>query len=193
MVRFCSRCGAPVERQVPPGDDRLRDVCRACGAVHYQNPKLVVGAIAEWQGRILLCRRAIEPRYALWTLPAGYLEQGETAAEGAVRETREESGAEIGDLVLFGLFDLVFVGQIYLMYRARMRSARLQPGRESLEARLFAPEAIPWEELAFAVMRRTLALYLEDRAQGCFGLHTERVEPDGSSRRAFPGLPDGHP
>jgi 8-oxo-dGTP pyrophosphatase MutT (NUDIX family) len=108
MIRYCPRCGAAVGRAMPPGDDRLRDICNACGEIHYQNPKLVVGAIPEWEGRILLCRRAIEPRYALWTLPAGYLENGETMEAGASRETLEECGAEIHDLALFGLFDLVF-------------------------------------------------------------------------------------
>lgn len=178
MIRYCPRCGAAVGRAMPPGDDRLRDICNACGEIHYQNPKLVVGAIPEWEGRILLCRRAIEPRYALWTLPAGYLENGETMEAGASRETLEECGAEIHDLALFGLFDLVFVRQIYLMFRARMRAPRFHPGSESLEVRLFDPDAIPWDELAFAVIRRTLELYLEDRSRGCFGLHTGLVEPD---------------
>jgi ADP-ribose pyrophosphatase YjhB (NUDIX family) len=186
MISYCPRCGAPVGQAMPPGDDRLRDICKACGEIHYQNPKLVVGAIPEWEGRILLCRRAIEPRYALWTLPAGYLENGETTAAGAMRETLEESGAEIHDLVLFGLFDLVFVRQIYLMFRARMRSAHFQPGSESLEVRLFDPEAIPWDELAFAVIRHTLELYLEDRSRGSFGLHTGLVEPDPSLAQRSP-------
>lgn len=176
-MNFCSNCGAAVHRQIPEGDDRPRYVCDQCHAIHYQNPRMVVGAIPEWEDRILLCRRAIAPRAGLWTLPAGYLENGETMQEGARRETREEAGAELGALSPFTLYDLPFIGQIYLMFRGPLASPACRPGRESAECRLFAENEIPWEGLAFAVMQETLQRYFEDRPGGRFRLHTGSITP----------------
>lgn len=181
-MNFCSNCGAPVVREIPAGDDRPRCVCTQCGAVHYQNPRMVVGTIPEWENRVLLCRRAIEPRAGLWTLPAGYLENGETMQDGARRETREEAGAELGPLAPFALFDLPFIHQIYLMFRGPLSSAAWRAGAESLECRLFAEKEIPWEELAFTVMRETLARYFRDRPGGRFRLHTGSIAPPPRSR-----------
>lgn len=176
-MKFCSDCGAPVRRQIPVGDDRPRFVCDRCQTIHYQNPRLVVGSIPEWEDRILLCRRAIEPRYGLWTLPAGYLENGETMQDGARRETREEAGAELGALAPFAMFDLPFIRQIYVMFRGRLASNNCYPGTESLECRLFAEADIPWETLAFLVVRETLQRYFGDRPAGRFGLHTGTIVP----------------
>ena len=174
-MNFCSHCGAPVRREIPAGDDRPRFVCDQCATIHYQNPRVVVGTIPEWEDRILLCRRSIEPRAGLWTLPAGYLENGETMQEGARRETLEEAGAELGALAPFALFDLPFIHQIYLIFQGSLTSGAWQAGAESLECRLFAESEIPWETLAFAVMRETLERYFGDRPRGRFRLHTGTI------------------
>ena len=176
-MKFCPNCGAPITQQIPPGDDRLRYVCSGCHWIHYQNPKLVVGVIPEWQGRILLCRRAIEPRAGLWTLPAGYLENGETAAEGARRETWEEARARVRDLVPYGLFDLTFIHQLYLMYRARLVDDDFGPGPESREVRLFDEPSVPWNQMAFKVIDETLRRYFRDRTRGAFAFQTGRIQP----------------
>lgn len=161
--------------RIPVGDDRPRYGCVACGAIHYQNPKMVVGCIPQWQDKILLCRRAIEPRYGRWTLPAGYLENGETVTEGARRETREEAGAALHQLIPYGLYNICHVNQIYLMFRAQLDGLNFSPGEESLEVRLFAEEEIPWEDLAFPVIEQTLARHMTDRPRGVFPFHIEDI------------------
>jgi ADP-ribose pyrophosphatase YjhB (NUDIX family) len=176
-MNFCSNCGAKVNRKIPLGDDRIRHVCSSCGQIHYQNPKLVVGVVPEWQGRILLCRRAIEPRQGLWTLPAGYLENGETADDGARRETWEEARARVHALAPYALFDLTFVNQLYLMYRGSMVSDACDPGAESMEVGLFAETEIPWDQIAFLVIEETLRRYFQDRARGAFAFQTGRIQP----------------
>lgn len=183
-MNFCSNCGAAVSLKIPEGDDRLRFVCDQCRMIHYQNPRMVVGAIPEWEGRILLCRRSIEPRAGLWTLPAGYLENGETMVQGARRETREEAGAELLELVPFALFDLPFINQVYLMFRGALASTAWHPGEESLEVRLFAESDLPWDELAFVVIRETLEHYFSDRSAGRFRLHTGTIIPPPHTIRA---------
>lgn len=170
-MNFCSRCGGPVESRVPAGDDRPRFVCPACGLVHYQNPKMVVGCVPEWEDRILLCRRAIEPRHGWWTIPAGYLENGETLLEGARRETLEEAGARVEDLELYTVFDLIQIHQIYLIFRGRLADTGFAPGPESLETRLFREEEIPWDTVAFSAIRETLRRYYQDRRSGRFPVH----------------------
>lgn len=139
----------PVTPHVPDGDDRERMVCLDCGFVHYDNPRVVAGAVCTWEDKILLCRRAIEPRIGFWTIPAGYLELNETIAEGAAREVREESGASVEVTGLLGMFEIPRISQIYVVYHARMQSPALDPGPESLEAALFDWAGIPWAELAF--------------------------------------------
>jgi ADP-ribose pyrophosphatase YjhB (NUDIX family) len=180
-MNYCTDCGAELTQRIPPGDDRLRYVCDACGTVHYQNPKMVVGTIPIWHDKILLCRRAIEPRYGKWTLPAGYLENGETASEGACRETIEEAGAKLDSLVPYALLNLTFVNQIYVMFLGRLLDSEYQAGAESLDVRLFREEEIPWDELAFTVITETLRLYYKDLAKGTFSFHmgdiTRRLPP----------------
>ena len=171
----CSQCGARTDRRVPPGDGRERTVCTACGAIHYENPKLVVGCIAQWDGLILLCRRAIEPRYGYWTLPAGFMENGETAAQGAARETMEEAGARVLELRPFALIDVPYVHQVHLFFLAELATDRFASGEESLETRLYAEAEIPWPELSFRTVIETLELFFADRARGTFGFHNKTI------------------
>ncbi len=170
-MNFCSECGSAVVLRVPEGDSMPRHVCADCGTIHYLNPKMVVGCIPEWEDKVLLCRRAIEPRYGLWTLPAGFMENGETTQEGAARETWEEAGARIEMGALYTLYNLPHINQVYLMFRARMLDLDFQPGIESLETRLFTEADIPWDEIAFRTVRATLEQYFNDRRAGAFEFH----------------------
>ena len=175
-IRHCRACGAPVRHAVPPDDNRERAVCTACGLVHYENPLNVVGTLpVADDGRVLLCRRAIEPRRGLWTLPAGFMELGESTADGAIRETTEEAGARIALDGLFTVLDVVRVGQVHLFFRARLLDLDFAPGPESLEAQLFAEDEIPWAELAFRTTRQTLEHWIADRRAGAYGLHVETI------------------
>lgn len=174
-MNFCSQCGAPVQLLVPAGDNRPRHVCPSCGAIHYQNPKMVVGCVPEWEGKLLLCKRAIEPRYGFWTLPAGFMENGETTAEGAARETLEEAGARVEVLDLFTLINVPDINQVYLMYRARLRDLDFDPGEESLAVALYDEAVIPWEEIAFRTVKETLRHWFEDRRAGGFRLHVDSI------------------
>jgi len=179
-MNYCSDCGAPVTERVPEGDNLPRHVCEQCGAIHYRNPKIVAGCIPEAGTRILLCRRAIEPRAGLWTLPAGFMENGETTAQGAARETLEEANARVHIEQLYALFDIPHINQVYLMFRGRMLDEQFSAGAESLEAALFEESAIPWDTLAFPVIRETLVRYFADRREGRFQTHhgqiTERMK-----------------
>lgn len=174
---FCSQCGTPVVQAIPPGDNRLRDLCQACGAVHYQNPRIVVGSIPVWRERILLCLRAIEPRRATWTLPAGFMELAETTREGAWRETREEAGAQVRVGELYTVIDIPRADQVHFFFLAKASGPELDPGPESLEARYFAPEEIPWEQLSFRSVVETLRYYLADSATGCYPARHLCLEP----------------
>lgn len=176
-MRFCSNCGAPVERRVPPGDTLPRWVCDACGEIHYQNPKLVVGSLPHWEDKVLLCRRAIEPRYGYWTLPAGFMENDETAGEGALRETLEEAGAHVELLEPYTLLSVPAVNQVHLFYRARLLDLEFKPGEESLEVALFDEAKLPWKEIAFRTVGITLRHWFADRRSGRFVLHAEDVRP----------------
>ncbi len=175
-MKFCTQCGASLSYRVPPGDDRSRYICDDCGTVHYENPKVVVGCIPVWQGDILLCRRAIEPGFGKWTLPAGYLENGETVEQGAIRETFEETGARIEILRPYALFHLTFADHIYFMFCAQMLSPRFAPGKESLSVRLFSEAQIPWSELAFTVIEKTLRNFLRDRSQNRLAFQVGEVD-----------------
>jgi len=167
-MKYCSVCGAPVELRLPPDDNRARHVCTACGEIHYQNPKLIVGAIPEWQDKILLCRRAIEPRHGLWTLPAGFMENGETTVEAAARETLEEANAQVDIGELYSMYNIPHINQVHLLFRAKLLNLDFSPGVESLEVQLFAEEDIPWDTLAFRPVRFTLQHYFADRKAGSF-------------------------
>jgi ADP-ribose pyrophosphatase YjhB (NUDIX family) len=180
-MKFCTDCGTRVMLETPPGDDRKRFVCRSCGLIHYQNPKLVVGCIPEMEGRVLLCRRAIEPRYGKWTLPAGYLENGETVTMGAKREAFEEARATFADLEPYLLFNIRHINQIYLMFRGQLANGRYGSGHESLEVRLFEEAEIPWDDLAFGVIRATLSRYFQDRPTGIFDFHIGDIALDDAA------------
>jgi ADP-ribose pyrophosphatase YjhB (NUDIX family) len=165
-MNYCSSCGSDVSLLVPADDTRLRHVCKQCGEIHYRNPRNVVGTIPVWENQVLLCRRAIEPRHGYWTLPAGFLEIGESTEHGARRETLEEAGAEVEIGPLFSLLNVAHVEQVHLFYLARMHSPIFSAGTESLEVALFTEENIPWSELAFPTVKQTLQWYFEDLRQG---------------------------
>ncbi|GAB4038449.1 MAG: NUDIX hydrolase [Rubrivivax sp.] len=170
-IRHCRVCGTPVDYRVPADDNRERAVCPACGEIHYENPINVVGTVPVWRDQVLLCRRAIEPRRGLWTLPAGFLELGESTADGALRETDEEAGARVELEGLFTVLNVVRVGQVHLFYRARMLGTELAPGPETLEAQLFREDEIPWDQIAFRTVRETLQHFFDDRRRGRFDVH----------------------
>jgi ADP-ribose pyrophosphatase YjhB (NUDIX family) len=175
-MKFCSDCGEPVELQILPGDHLPRYVCAACSAIHYQNPKIVVGCVPEHEGRLLLCRRAIEPRVGYWTIPAGFMENGETLEQGAARECYEEALArvEIGSLLLVA--NIVSARQVHVFFRARLDEPQFGAGPESLEAHLVDPQDIPWADIAFPSTEYALHRYLEDRAQGLERHHLASLE-----------------
>ena len=175
-MNFCSQCGRPVVQRIPSDDNLPRYVCLSCGAIHYENPRVVVGCIPIWQGRILMCRRNIEPRKGYWTLPAGFLENGETTSAGARRETLEETGAVAVDLVPYLMVDIVHIHQIYLMFRARLQAPDFHPTRESAEVELVREADIPWREIAFKVIEKTLRYYLHDRSGDTFSFRTDTID-----------------
>jgi ADP-ribose pyrophosphatase YjhB (NUDIX family) len=171
-IKHCRECGTAVTYRIPDdGDTRERAVCPSCGTVHYINPLVVVGTIPYLGDRVLLCKRAIEPRWGKWTLPAGFMEMEETMAEGAARETDEEAGAQITMGALFSTLSIPRVGQVHIFYLAELQSEAFNPGPETLEARLFTEAEIPWEELAFMTVRETLKHFFQDHRQGRYGLH----------------------
>jgi ADP-ribose pyrophosphatase YjhB (NUDIX family) len=171
-IKHCRNCGAAVVYRVPDdGDTRERAVCPACDTIHYENPLNVVGTVPYWGERVLLCKRNIEPRWGKWTLPAGFMELGETTAEGAARETVEEAGAQFELEDLLTVLSVPRVGQVHLFYRARLLSDRFDPGHETIEAQLFAEHEIPWDEIAFRTVRETLLCYFADRRAGHYGVH----------------------
>ncbi|MEY4598313.1 MAG: hypothetical protein RLZZ445_1110 [Pseudomonadota bacterium] len=175
-MKFCSDCGAAVSLKIPAGDSLPRYVCDACATIHYQNPKMIVGCIAEWEKRILLCRRAIEPRMGLWTVPAGFMENGETTAQGAARETLEEANARVEVGPLYAMYNIPHINQVYILFRARLLDLDFSAGTESLEVKLFDEADIPWEQIAFATVRNTLTHYYSDRKAGEYRFHLGTIE-----------------
>jgi len=172
-INHCRACGAAVTYRVPDdGDSRERAICPVCQTIHYENPLNVVGTVPYLGERILLCKRNIEPRWGKWTLPAGFMELGETTSQGAARETQEESGATFELEALFSVLSVPRVGQVHLFYRARLLHDRFNPGHETQEARLFSESEIPWDEIAFRTVKETLERYFSDRRRGQFGVHT---------------------
>ena len=174
---FCTHCAARLEMRTPPGDNLPRHVCPNCGEIHYLNPKIIVGCVAEWEGRLLLCRRAIEPRHGLWTLPAGFMEVGETTAQAAYRETLEEAGADVDIDALFAIVNVAHIDQVHLFYRGRLRRPHYAAGEESLAVNLFTEAHIPWHELAFRSVEFCLRAYLADRQAGHFRVHEADLDP----------------
>ncbi len=180
-MKYCSHCSATVELLIPEGDSLPRYVCTACHLIHYQNPKVVVGCIPEWEDKILLCRRAIEPRLGWWTVPAGFMENNETLAQAAARETLEEATArvEIGDL--YAIYSLPHISQVYVLFRAQLLDLDFKPGIESLEVKLMNENEIPWEEMAFRVIHDPLRRYFNERRQGKLGFHMGVIERPSST------------
>lgn len=170
-MKFCAHCGSPVEQKIPTGDNRPRHVCPACGTIHYQNPRMVVGTLPTWEGLVMLCRRAIEPRHGYWTLPAGFMENGESAAEGALRETLEEACARVELIAPYTMVSVPYIDQIHVLFRAQLLDLDFAPGSESLEVKLFAEADIPWDELAFRSVSLTLRTFFDERRRGSFGVH----------------------
>jgi len=177
MMNYCSHCGSSrLEIRIPEGDTLPRTVCAVCGTIHYLNPKIVVGCLPQWEHKVLLCKRAIDPRRGLWTLPAGFLENGETLSAGALRETLEEANARVDLAELYTLISLPQINQVYMMFRAELRDLDFGPGAESLEVRLFDEAEIPWEALAFRTIARTLRNWFLDRIGGAFPLRVSALE-----------------
>ncbi|TFW06124.1 NUDIX domain-containing protein [Oxalobacteraceae bacterium OM1] len=183
-MKFCSECAHPVSLQVPPDDNRPRFVCTQCGTIHYQNPKMVIGSIPVWDHdgdtRVLLCKRAIEPRYGYWTLPAGFMENNETTGEAASRETFEEAGARIELHDLFTLLNVPHVHQVHMFYRATLLDLDYAAGTESLDVALFRESEIPWDDIAFPTITHTLRFFFADLARikregGAYALHSHDI------------------
>jgi ADP-ribose pyrophosphatase YjhB (NUDIX family) len=176
-INFCCACATPVQVSVPPGDSLPRHVCPACGAIHYRNPRLVVGALPVWEEKVLLCRRAIEPRHGCWTLPAGFMENQESVADAAMRETLEEACARIELDAAYTMISVPHINQVHVIYRARLLDLDFAPGEESLEVALFDEADIPWDEIAFRTVAMSLRHFFADRRKGSFGFHAEAVSP----------------
>ncbi|KDP24630.1 hypothetical protein JCGZ_25546 [Jatropha curcas] len=170
-INFCQWCGGATKHEIPDGEEKTRAICTICGKIAYQNPKMVVGCLIEHDNKILLCKRNIQPSYGLWTLPAGYLEIGESAAEGAIRETWEEARAEVEVVSPFAQLDIPLIGQTYIIFIAKLKKPHFSPGPESLECRLFSLDDIPFDSLAFSSMFVTLNLYIEDVKGGSLKFH----------------------
>ena len=182
-MKFCSDCGGSISSKVPAGDNRERFVCNACEAIHYINPRIVAGCLPVWEDKVLLCRRANQPRAGYWTLPAGFLENNETITAGATRETLEEANAAVANLDLYTIFSLPHISQIYFFYRAEMTSGEFAPGFESLEVELFSEPDIPWDDLAFQAVRQTLEHFFSDRPSGVFPVRSQDIIVDRDPRR----------
>lgn len=174
-MNYCSNCGKSVVYKIPAGDNRERYLCEHCNTIHYQNPRIVTGCLPIWQDHVLLCKRAIAPRTGRWTLPAGFLENGETAQAGAIRETREEACADVTVSNLYTVFSLPHISQIYLFFLAELRDGKFAAGEETLEAVLFDEANVPWDALAFPVIEETLQHYFEDRPTNRFPVHTRDI------------------
>lgn len=174
-MKFCSDCGQPVISRIPQGDNRERFVCDHCDTIHYQNPRIIAGCLPIHGNRVLLCKRAIEPRYGLWTLPAGFMENGESTLEAALRETREEALAEVESLGVYTLFNLPHINQVYIIFRGNLINGDFGAGDESLEVALYEEQEIPWDEIAFTVVRETLEFYFKDRKSGDFPVRVQDI------------------
>ncbi len=174
-MKYCSHCGASVALRIPPGDNLPRFICERCSTVHYQNPNVVVGCVPVWDDKVLLCKRAIEPRSGYWTIPAGFLENRETLQEAAIRETREEALAAVDLGPLLAVVNVAHASQIHIMFRARLVEERFGAGEETLEAALYGEADIPWPLIAFPSVRFTLERFFSDRSAGVEEVHVTSV------------------
>ena len=174
-MNYCSQCGESVSLSIPAGDHLPRYICDTCDTIHYQNPRVIAGCLPFFDDKVLLCRRSIDPREGYWTLPAGFLENGETTAQGALRETREEANADAEVIELYTLFSLPHISQIYMFYRAQLNNLDFSPGVESHETRLFTQLEIPWGQLAFPVVTETLKYYFDDFKRGDFPIRSQDI------------------
>jgi ADP-ribose pyrophosphatase YjhB (NUDIX family) len=173
LTQFCNLCGKPTEYRVPAGDHRERFVCTGCGHIQYRNPKIIAGIIPEWRdGRVLMCKRAIEPRHGLWTFPAGFLELRESSGDGAAREALEEAQADVEPLDLFMVINVPYVSQVYLIHRGRLRAEEFGPTPESSEVRLMREDEIPWDAIAFPTIFHSLKRFFADRTAGRYAIHS---------------------
>ena len=184
FMNFCSDCGNAVIKKIPQGDNRERHVCGNCELIHYQNPKVIAGVLPVFGDQVLLCKRSIEPRHGFWTLPAGFLENGESSLEGALRECEEEANATVVNPELYALFDIPQINQIYVFYRAELMEPVFGPSSESSEVALFDEQDIPWSELAFPVVELAIDHFLKDRIKGEFLVKHEQVQRPWRSRRS---------
>lgn len=184
-MKYCTLCGQTVSRRIPDADDRERDVCDGCGHVHYENPRIIVCALPAWEDKIMLCKRAIEPRYGLWTLPGGFMELGESTLDAARRETLEEAGARIDVTELYALYHILHIDQVHMFYRARLRDLDFAPGDESLDVQLFAERDVPWNDIAFPAVADTLRHYFRDMPTGQFPLRLADVTVGANNARIF--------
>ncbi len=180
-MKFCTKCGSRIVLRIPEGDDRERHVCTKCGTIHYSNPRVIVGCLPVHEGRVLLCKRAIEPRKNYWTLPAGFMENKETTVQGAARETWEEARARVSNLDLYRVFDVPHISQVYMFYRCDVDDGEYGVGPESLESNLYLEGEIPWDNIAFPVVYETLREYFSDAPSGHFPVRVSTI--DLSSRR----------
>jgi len=172
-MNYCSLCGSATQKKIPDGDSRERDVCIDCGEIHYSNPKIIAGCVPYHKEKVLLCKRAIEPRKGFWTLPAGFMENQETTQEGALRETWEEATARVEIDHLYRVFNVPQINQVYFLFKANLSSLDFKPGEESLETELFSEDDIPWDEIAFLTVSKTLKAFFADQKTGNFAFAVE--------------------
>ena len=177
-MKFCSHCGHTLTQKVPEGDSRLRAVCSHCETIHYINPKIVAGTIPVYNSKVLLCKRAIEPRLGLWTLPAGFMEMQESTTQAAIRETWEEAIAKVVLDDIYTIISVPHIGQVHIFFRAKLTDGKHGAGEESLATQLFSEEDIPWNEIAFPTVKRTLRHFFEDRKNNHFPVHTTEIIHD---------------
>ncbi len=175
-MKFCTSCGDTVALIIPEGDDRERFVCTSCESIHYVNPRVIVGCLPVYQGKVLLCKRAIEPRHGYWTLPAGFMENGETTPQGAARETWEEARARVSRLELYRIIDVPYISQVYMFYRCELDDGEFGVGPESLESGLYSEDEIPWNDIAFPVVTQTLREYFDDVREGHYPVRVSAIE-----------------
>jgi len=172
-MKFCSSCGHKLVLRIPQDDDRPRHICEQCDTIHYQNPRIIAGCLPVFEDKVLLCRRAIEPRQGYWTLPAGFMENAESVEQAALRESREEAHANITLHELYTLFSIPHINQVYMLFKGELNDLNFRAGSESLEVRLFTEEEIPWQQLAFPSIHKTLEYYFVDRKQQHYPLRSE--------------------